>query len=406
MGWVGDRIDAIGLGPIGLLVTGWLLWLFIGAWAITPSSVLTLVMSAFAIEETAAAWIITAPQVAALIAGIPVGMVLDRTDKGRAVVLSVALLLVVGLTNTVLAARGQYLALLGARILGGFGLVTIWVAQTAMLTRAFPAEREATAVGLFVTGYPAGYAFGQFTGPLVARTLDWTATFGVYTVAGFGFGVAFWLIDSRIESATESEAAPALADLRRALTSRGVWGVGAISLLSYMVYMIFNSWMPTYLARSFEISLAQSGFYTALFPAIGILARPGGGFVSEQVFDGRSLPVIGISFVAAGLIAAVMGVGSTLSLLVLGLVVAGFALQLQFGLLYTLVQRYVPRNVGGTAVSVVSAVGWLGTFAGPPIVGAIIEGTGTYVSVFGAAVALSVGGTVTILLLSEPAVRT
>lgn len=395
----------MGLGPVGLVGSGWLLWLFIGAWAITPSSVLPLTMAAFSIEETAAAWIITAPQIAAVVAGIPVGIVLDRVDTGRAVLLSVTLLLVVGAVNSIVAADGAYTALLASRVVGGLGLVTIWIAQTAMITRAFPAKREATAVGVFVTGYPAGYAFGQFTGPLVAGLLDWTATFFVYAIGGFVFGVTFWLINRPVGSTGTGSSAPSTSDLGRALTDRGVWGVGLLSLLSYMIYMIFNSWMPTYLSSTFEIDLALGGIVTALFPAIGVLARPGGGLLSEQAFGGRSLPVITLSFVGSGLVAAIMGVGETLLLMAGGLLVAGFAIQLQFGLLYTLVQRYVPRNVGGTAVSVVSAVGWLGTFAGPPIVGALIEGTGTYRSVFITVVVLAVAGIGTILKLTEPAVR-
>jgi len=393
------------LRPIGLLGTGWLLWLFIGAWAITPSSVLPLTMEAFAIGETAAAWIITAPQIAAVIAGLPVGVLLDRVDNGRAVLVSVALLVLVGVANSTFAAGGAYVALLGTRVLGGLGLVTIWIAQTAMITRAFPAKREATAVGLFVTGYPAGYAFGQFTAPLVATLLDWTATFGVYAMGGSLFGVAFWLINRQNGATNAAGNTPSLNEFKQALADSGVWGVGLISFLSYMLYMIFNSWMPTYLSRTYEIDLALGGIVTALFPAIGIIARPGGGMLSEQVFDGRSLPVILISFVAAGVIATGLGLGGTLFVMAIGLVAAGFAIQLQFGLLYTLVQRYVPRNVGGTAVSVVSTVGWLGTFLGPPIVGAIIETTGSYGSVFATGTVLAILGTVTILVLSEPAVR-
>ena len=390
------------LGPLGLLVSGWLLWLFVGAWAITPSSVLPLTMTAFGIEETAAAWIITAPQIAAVIAGLPVGMLLDRVDNGRAVLLSIGLLLVVGLVNARVAANGQYGLLLGTRIVGGLGLVTIWIAQTAMITRAFPASREATAVGLFVTGYPAGYAFGQFTGPLVAAALDWTATFAVYAIGGFAFGVAFWLLDRRVPATATAGSGAGRSELRGALTHPGVWGVGLVSLLSYMLYMIFNSWMPTFLANTYEIQLSMSGLVTALFPAIGLLARPAGGVLSEQAFDGRSLPVIGLSFFGAGVVAVALIFGNSLAFMAAGLVAAGFALQLQFGLLYTLVQRYVPRSVGGTAVSVVSAVGWLGTFVGPPIVGAVIEVTDSYGTVFLTGLLLAAGGAVTVLVLTEP----
>ncbi|MEF8772226.1 MFS transporter [Halodesulfurarchaeum sp.] len=400
-----DATATVGYGPVGLLVTGWLLWLFIGAWAITPSSVLPLTMEAFEIQETAAAWIITAPQLAAVVAGLPVGMALDRIDKGRAVLLSSLLLVVVGLINSAVAAGDAYYALLGSRVIGGFGLVTIWIAQTAMITRAFPAKREATAVSLFVTGYPSGYAFGQFMGPVVANALDWTATFGVFTTLGFVFGAGFYLIDRRVKATETVGSAPSTSDLRKALMNRGVWGVGLISLLSYMIYMIYNSWMPTYLTSTFEIELALGGLLTALFPAIGLLARPGGGLLSEQVFGGRSFPMIAISFAGSGLVAVGMILSKRLVVVAGGLVVAGFAIQLQFGLLYTLVQRYVPRNVGGTAVSVVSAVGWLGTFVGPPILGAVIETTGNYGSVFTGAVLLALGGIVTILVLTEPPVR-
>lgn len=395
-----ERIDS--LAPVGLLITAWFTWLFIGAWAITPSSVLTVVMDDLGLGEAAAAWIITAPQLAATITGIPIGMSLDRVDKRHAVFGAMGLLFVVGLAGTAAAGAGAYWGLVSSRVIGGIGLVTVWTAQTAMITRTFPSHREATAVGLFVTGYPAGYALGQFTGPLLASWLDWSATFAIYSGAAFVFAIPFWLVAHEIPAASERGDTPSRLDLGRAITNRGVWGVALLSLLSYMLYMIFNSWMPTYITRTFDVGLVRSGFYTALFPAIGILARPTGGFLSEQLFEGRARPVVALSFLVAGVAAALMSVGGTITALVLGLVAAGFFIQLQFGLLYTLVQSYVPVNVAGTAVAVVSAIGWLGIFLGPPAVGALIEGAGTYVVLFGSAVALGIAGTITAVAISEP----
>lgn len=380
------------------------MWLFIGAWAITPSSVLPIVMEAFGVRETAAAWIITAPQIAATITGIPIGMYLDRIDQRYAVFGATGFMLLVGVAGTVVAGVGAYWLLLASRALGGLGLVTIWTAQTAMVTRAFPSHREATAVGLFVTGYPAGYALGQFSGPLVASTFGWNATFGLYTGGAFAFAIGFWVLSRDVESAGGSTDAPSLAELGRTLTDRGVWGVAVLSFLSYTLYMIFNSWMPTYISKTFDVGLAQSGLYTALFPAIGILARPGGGLLSERLFGGRGRPVVGLSFLVAGLGAAAMAVGASLVALIGGLMLAGFALQLQFGLLYTMAQRYVPLNVAGTAVALVSAIGWLGMFAGPPTVGALIESSGSYGIIFALAVSLALGGIITVVTISEPTI--
>lgn len=399
---VGIDNEGVQTDQIGLLVSSWLIWVFIGAWAITPASVLPAVMEAFDVREAAAAAVITAPQLAATITGIPIGMYLDRIDQRRAVIGATALLLVVGLGGTLAAADGRYWGLIGTRVIGGLGLVTLWTAQTAIITRAFPPDRQATAVGIFVTGYPAGYAVGHFSGPVIAGALDWTATFGIYTGLGFLFAMVFWFVSRNRPEVKGSGAAPSLDQLGSVLKNRAVWGVALLSLLSYTLYMIFNSWMPTYISRTFDIGLTMSGFYTALFPAVGILARPTGGLVTERVFDGRSRPVIGISFVLAGLAGAEMAYGGTIVALVVVLVAAGFFIQLQFGIIYTLVQAYVPVSVGGTAVGLVSTFGWLGFFVGPPLVGALIELQGGYGVVFGAAVLLGVAGTVTVAAISEP----
>lgn len=401
-GRVDDRSDR--WRSVGLLVTSWLMWLFIGAWVITPSSILSLVMGDFGVREAAAAWIITAPQIAATITGIPIGIFLDRIDQRNAILAATGFLGLVGVGGTVAAGMGSYGVLVALRVLGGVSLVTIWTAQTALITRAFPSGVKATAVSIFVTGYPAGYAFGQFSGPVIADTLDWTATFALYTVLGFGFAVVFWLVARGVggSGSDRTMSVPSRADLGRALSNPGVWGIAVIGFLSYMLYMIFNGWMPTYLSRTFEIGLAESGFYTALFPAIGILARPVGGLLSERVFGDRGRPVVGISYVIAGTAVLGMIFGSSLGVLLAGLVGAGFAIQLQFGLIYTMAQEYVPLNVASTTVALVSAIGWLGMFIGPPAVGALIEVSGSYNVIFLAAIALAFGGLLTALAISEP----
>lgn len=403
MGWEMLGNDGAGRSDrVWLLATGWFMWLFIGAWAISPASVLLEVMADLAIRETAAAWIITAPQVAATVAGIPIGMYLDRIDQRHAVFGAAGLLLLVGVGGSLVAAEAAYWALIGTRFIGGIALVTIWTAQTTMVTRAFPAKVEATAVSVFVTGYPVGYAIGQFTAPIIAEVLDWTATFGIYGAVGFGFAVVFWIIGRGVPDASGSGNSPSLGELGRALGSKGVWGVALLSLFSYMLYMIFNGWMPTYIAQTFDLGLRKSGLYTALFPAIGILARPSGGLLAERVFGGRGRPVIAISFVVAGLMAIAMALGHSLIALMVGLVAAGFAIQMQFGLLYALVQRFVPLNVGSTAVAVVSAVGWLGSVLGPPAVGAGIEALGSYEILFGLSVVIAFLGLLTVWRIAEP----
>jgi NNP family nitrate/nitrite transporter-like MFS transporter len=165
--------------------------------------------------------------------------------------------------------------------------------------------------------------------------------------------------------------------------------------------MVFNSWMPTYITSQFGISLAESGSFVALFPAIGILARPAGGWVSDGWLEHRRRPVFAASFTGASVLAVAMLYSTTVAALVGVLVLAGVFIQLQIGLLYQSVQEFAAPSVAGTAVSLASIAGWLGSFVAPVAVGELVATAGTYTAVFGFAVALGLGGVLTVWRMAE-----
>lgn len=401
------RASAATRGPWGIIAGTWLLWLFVGAYAITPASVLPLVMRDLGINEVAGAWIVSAPMVAATVLGLPVGMYLDRVDNWRIIVAGTATLFVASVWGWFAGVGGNLLSLLASRLLGGVMLVTLWVASTNVVSRAVASERRGTAVAVFATGYPAGYALGQLAVPVLTAHFGWPAAFAIFGVLSLLASTGIralrpgdLLDDAEGEAGAPSDL-PRSADFRRVFTHPGVWSVCLMSFLVYALYMIFNSWVPTYLSRTFGLPLARSGALAALFAAVGLLARPAGGMLSDRVFGCRRRPVVGLSFL--GTLAAVAGmVASTrLALLVAVLVGAGFFVQLQIGLLYTYVQDFVETNVASTAISVVSVTGWFGSFAAPVAVGVLIEQTRTYALAFGLAAALAVGGLATVWRASE-----
>jgi NNP family nitrate/nitrite transporter-like MFS transporter len=218
-----------------MLASAWLMWLFIGAYAITPSSLLPTVMADFGIRETAAAWIITMPQVAATVVGLPIGMYLDRVDNRLAIAAATVVLFGAGIGGWFAASATAYWWLLATRFVGGVTLFTLWTASTNVLSGAFPTERHGTAISLFTTGYPMGYAFGQLSGPALSVVVPWPATFAIYgALAMAAFGL-FWLTGTTEVDDLDAESTPSLIDFRRVLTNRGVWAVCA---LSYLVYTL------------------------------------------------------------------------------------------------------------------------------------------------------------------------
>lgn len=399
---VNRRMLASGLaGPPGLLVALWLFLVFVGGYSIVPASVMSVIMAELSIGPTAASWVLTAPQVAAAVVGLPVGIYLDRIDNRTAAVASVLVLLVAGAWGWFAADAGAYWSLIASRLLGGTAFVTFWVAGANLLTGAFPAGNRATAVAVYTTGYPVGYAVGQYTGPLIAEGLGWAAIFAVFAVLGLVVVPALVLVGRGVDTSVSAETTPELGEIKRVLLSRGVWVVGVMSFTIYSLYMLVNSWMPTYSAETFGLSLAESGLLVALFPATGVVARTAGGVLSDRVFGHRRRPVVLVSFAVTSALVVALYYSGTVALFLLGIVAAGVFVQLQIGLLYTYAGEFVGSNVAGTAIAIISVVGWGGAFVAPAVAGALLESTGSYVSVFAYALALGLFGVGVTVLAPE-----
>jgi NNP family nitrate/nitrite transporter-like MFS transporter len=177
--------------------------------------------------------------------------------------------------------------------------------------------------------------------------------------------------------------------------------VVVVTVLGYSLYMVFNSWMPTYITRRFGVSLAESGAFVALFPAVGILARPAGGWLSDTALAQRRRPVFAASFVGATVLAVVMFYSTTIAVLVAMLVLAGVFIQLQIGLMYQSIQELVDPSAAGTAVALASVAGWLGSFVAPVVAGELVATAGSYAVLFALAVGLGVTGVLTVWRMVE-----
>ena len=383
------------------IATGWFLLLFVGAYLITPASVLTLVMADLGITEATAAALVSMPQVAATVIGIPVGIYLDRVDS-RAVIPAAAVVLFAGSVGDWVAASGGTVPLLiGSRLFAGVGMFVLWVVSINVASSTFPPARRATATSVIISGYPAGYALGQLGAPRLAAVVGWPGVFPTFGAAVVVASLALYTAVGRVSRHRVSTSPISTAEFRRVLQNRNVWMVVAVTFLGYSLYMVFNSWMPTYITRRFGVSLAESGAFVALFPAVGILARPTGGWLSDTVLARRRRPVFAASFVGATVLAVGMFYSTTIAVLVGILVLAGVFIQLQIGLMYQSIQEFVDPDAAGTVVSIASVAGWLGSFVAPVVAGEVVATAGTYAALFPLAVGLGVVGALTVWRMAE-----
>ena len=386
---------------VATIAAGWLLLLFVGAYLITPASVLTLVIDDLGVTEATAAALVSMPQVAATVIGVPVGIYLDRVET-RTIIPVAAVVLLVGSIGDWYAASGGYVPLLiGSRLFAGVGMFVLWVVSINVASSTFSPAKRATATSVIISGYPAGYALGQLGAPRLAATVGWPGVFPIFGAAVLVASLALYTAVGRVSRYRVPTSPISPAGFKRVLGNRNVWMVVVVTFLGYSLYMVFNSWMPTYITRRFGVSLAESGTFVALFPAVGILARPTGGWLSDTVLARRRRPVFAASFVGAAVLAAGMFYSTTIAVLVTILVLAGVFIQLQIGLMYQSIQEFVDPSAAGTVVSIASVAGWLGSFVAPVVAGELVDTAGTYAALFPLAIGLGVAGALTVWRMAE-----
>jgi predicted MFS family arabinose efflux permease len=375
-----------------LLVGAFLVSVGYNAFTIAPAPVLPLLAGEFGVDKPTAGLAISAVYVSWVLLQIPGGLLMDRRDN--------RLLVVAGAFAYFVAAAGAYLAptyplFLLARALGGASAVFIWTASTNVVARSLPASRRALGTSFFVASASAGFALGQFFGPRIAAAFGWRAVFLVYPLVTL---VGLPVFALAANEPVRNEATLSVRDFARSLRDPAVIAVSVAAFCSYSLFLFFNSWMPVYATEVLGLDLSAAGAVVALVPLSGLLARPGGGWLSDRL-GGRRRPVVVASFVLSIPVLLVLAFAGRPGLFATLLLVAGFAAQLSIGVYYVYVGELARDGRAGTSLAVLSTCAVAGSLTAPVLTGWLVETT-TWTVAFGYALVL--GGAGIVLAMRAP----
>jgi nitrate/nitrite transporter NarK len=370
---------------VGSLVGLWLLSAATHHYVVAPASVLPRVAADLGVSSGRAVWLVSAVPASWAATNFALGRWIDRAGDHRTIVAGTLVVVLAGLWSVVAARAGSFWSLLGARLVAGVAVGLVWTASTNLVGGAVSPASRGTAIGVFLTSAPAGFALGQLTGPVVAARAGWPASLLVVVVGAVPALALVTVSVRRLSLDPPTDPAPGRSGVLR---HRAVWYGCVMAFAAYSYYLFLNSWLPTYLARSFAVSPTVGGALAAVFPAMGVLSRVGGGAVSDRLLDGRRLPVLRAAFLVSLPAVAVVAWTRRLAVVVAVLVVAGFVVQLTFGVVYSYVREAVDPAVTGTALGFLTTAGISGAFSAPLVAGSLIEWTGGYAAAFGYAACL------------------
>ncbi len=351
-------------------------------------------------DATAAGLLVGTMFGTAVVASVPIGIGLDRTNTRTAMAVAVLTLFVAGVWGWVAGRSGDFRSVVASRVLGGVAYVAVWNAGIDIVSRAVERDRRATAVGIFTASGPVGFALGQAVGPLIAARFGWPAIFLAFNGLALLGLVLFWPTSRGLGHSAGD--APSLSEFGAVLRDRHVWLVGGLGFLGYALYLFVNSWGGPYLTREMGLSVAVSGLLVSVFPAVGVLSRTSSGILSDRVFSGRRQPVVVGSFVVAAPLVFGFTRLQAIPVLVAVLLASGFAIQLTIGLSFSYVRELVDARVAATAVAFQTSVGLAGAFVAPIVGGAVVDTAG-FDAAFLLAGVVAVSGVALGWLAPEPA---
>jgi predicted MFS family arabinose efflux permease len=220
--------------------------------------------------------------------GIPLARLADRSSRVR--LLSACLALWSVMTAVSGFAR-TFPQLFLARVGVGIGEAGCIPPAHSIIGDYFPPDRRTFAVGIFQAGAAVGTSVGMIVIGLLGERLGWRAALQIVGLAGVP--LALLAVMTMKEPARRDPPAagrlatfPAIATLlRRPALVHLLIGIS----LAGMTAGALGQWIPTFLIRSFGLSMAQAGVSLGLVNVVaGVIGMVGGGFIAMRLM-GRDL---------------------------------------------------------------------------------------------------------------------
>ena len=279
---------------------------------------------------------------------------------------------------------------------------SIWhLPASASLSHHFPQRR-----GMALAAHGVGGSVGDVVGPLATGALlvflSWRELLSVYAVVPFFLGaVAIWSLRNIGRGKEEPIVAVSerVEATRHLLASRALWGLMLVRGLRNMALVALVTILPLYLGNDLQMGSAACGFNIGLLIAIGLVAKPAAGILSDR-FGRKQVLVPGLIWSCLAAFALTVfdtGIPLTATIALLGLF-----LYPDQPILTAAVFDVVGNEVASTGLGVVAFAGFLMAMVSPLIAGVLYETLGFEATVYYIAALFAVSAVVFVALPLSP----
>lgn len=337
-----------------------MLWVLLGALGIY-------IADSLGLSPSQKGLLVAIPILSGTLLRIPLGLLSDRVGAKRIGVFMLAFLFLpltigwqAGNSLPALAGIGLMLGTAGASFAVAIPLASRW----------YPAHRQGLVMGIVAAGN-SGTIIANLAAPRVAQAIGWHNVLGLAMLPLALVLVAFCLMakDSPNRATGQS-----IGQYLSALKRRDLWLFSGFYCVTFGGYVGLSTFLPTFLHDQYQVSPVKAGYLTAICAFAGSGLRPIGGFIADRFGGVRVLTIllllIGVSYIA---IAQLPGLALMMTMLVLIMACLGMG----NGSVFQLVPQRFRKEIG-VAAGTVGALGGLGGFSLPILLGDVKESGGSF----------------------------
>jgi cyanate permease len=357
-----------------------LLWMLYTAFGMVTRSIFPLVtpiLEDLHLSYSQMGIILGSWQLIYILVAMVAGTILDRWGVHKSIFVGAV---IIGLSAALRCFANGFETMLMAVALFGIGGPMISIGGPKTISEWFQGKSRGTAISIYTTGpWVGGLLALALTNSLVMPLVgnSWRLAFVCYGALACGAGILWGILARGSSLTTPTEGPGSYSVFRNLFGIRNVRILLMMALFAFAVGHGFSSWLPNILETS-GMSASQAGIAASIplaagVPAILLVPR----YVPLQ-YRGRIIAIFGLlSSVHLVLVMFVSGVNLYAILAILGFISAPF---ISLMLLILMDTKAVDTKYMGAAGGMFFCVAEIGGFAGPLLMGVVVDATGTFLT--------------------------
>ena len=341
-----------------------MLWVMLGALGVFIAESLKL-------NASNKALLVAIPILSGSLLRIPLGLLSDRIG-GKIVASGILVFLFLPLTIGYFSGE-SFSALVAAGLMLGVAGASFAVALP-LASRWYPPEKQGLAMGIAAAGN-SGTIITNLLAPRLANAYGWHNVFLLAMIPLAIVLIAFVLMAK--ESPNQTKGQP-FSKYLKIMRTADLWWFCLLYSVTFGGFVGLSSFLPLFFRDQYQVTPVQAGYLTALVAFVGSGIRPIGGWLADKVGGVKLLSFVlfGVSF--AYLTASLLlGLNVMIPILMIGMACLG----LGNGAIFQIVPQRFQEEIG-LATGVVGAIGGVGGFLLPMLLGNFKQAFGTFASGF------------------------